>query len=450
MDVWVSLMKKKYGAVATGSPAFSRLVNHLGTFGGLQSILGACSSGVVLHDANGIPECNLLDAELQKCKAGGLPPPAAIPTTEDRVRTQEAAAQKRTELQAQERKDVDDKAKQGVGLWTEEADLQLYANNSVAHGVSAGAIQALAPQDALHMDMQKVHFAKTVVELASLSGDVLDKAPRHFVFVDAVVSGTQTINAFIDAADVIWKRYAAGQGAGDRGQTRFRVVINLGDRVDMFAKAVEKAAKVGFQVFCMLVFGHIAQLRFDKFPGVWLVFAIPPPPPTRLAASVLSDPRVWPSWQIMSAQLRRKPTQSRRRRPSFAVLAAPDVEISASEPTVIDLPNGKGIRQGLFLRCTEVDCPLRPEDVRSTIASQLALGQVPDQLMEIQEEDRNVDILSMMESDMCDGDGDDLGQADSSASGAEAAKSRSHLFNASRDITDSCCSQRLVLFIGVL
>ena len=56
----------------------------------------ACSeAGVILHGRNetqqGIPECYLLVRELEKCKAGGLPPPASIPDEVELRRRDEAA-----------------------------------------------------------------------------------------------------------------------------------------------------------------------------------------------------------------------------------------------------------------------------------------------------------------------------------------------------------------------
>ena len=81
LEVWLCLISKRYGSVATLSPALTRVTDHLRSWGGLASVRRCIEGGVVLHDAaGGIPECALLVTEFDKCKAGGLPPPSKIPT----------------------------------------------------------------------------------------------------------------------------------------------------------------------------------------------------------------------------------------------------------------------------------------------------------------------------------------------------------------------------------
>ena len=77
VEVWQSLMKKRYGSVATGSAALERLVASLTQWVGLQTVSRCAQTGVVLHgesaEKQGIPECWLLQKEFDKCLAGGLP-----------------------------------------------------------------------------------------------------------------------------------------------------------------------------------------------------------------------------------------------------------------------------------------------------------------------------------------------------------------------------------------
>ncbi|MCP4240445.1 MAG: hypothetical protein GY772_07750, partial [bacterium] len=67
LEVWHSLMCKRYGSVATMSPALGRLVARLASWSGLVTVRACMGTAVVLHDEQGIPECNLLAKELDKC-----------------------------------------------------------------------------------------------------------------------------------------------------------------------------------------------------------------------------------------------------------------------------------------------------------------------------------------------------------------------------------------------
>ena len=88
-------MLKQYGSVARHSPVLGRVCEHLSTFVGLQSIMACAAAGLNLHGKSeaqqGIPECYLLVQELEKCQAGGLPPPISIPAEVELHRRAEAA-----------------------------------------------------------------------------------------------------------------------------------------------------------------------------------------------------------------------------------------------------------------------------------------------------------------------------------------------------------------------
>ena len=83
VEVWTILMKKRFGQVASLSKAFDRVVSMLRTPGGVGKALAMCDSGTMLHgtsqDSPGIVECYRIVQEMEKCKAGGLPPPAVLP-----------------------------------------------------------------------------------------------------------------------------------------------------------------------------------------------------------------------------------------------------------------------------------------------------------------------------------------------------------------------------------
>ena len=96
LEVWVSLMSRRYGSVATLSPALVRVTDHLRSWAGLPSVRRCIESGSGLADEGGIPECILLVTEFDKCKAGGLPPPQRLPTDAER-KAAEIAAKKAAE-----------------------------------------------------------------------------------------------------------------------------------------------------------------------------------------------------------------------------------------------------------------------------------------------------------------------------------------------------------------
>ena len=87
VEVWQALMIKRHGKVAVKSHALVRMVDTLIQWVGLQSVSRCAQTGVVLHgtssEQQGISECWLLKNEFDKCQAGGLPPPAKIPTEQE-------------------------------------------------------------------------------------------------------------------------------------------------------------------------------------------------------------------------------------------------------------------------------------------------------------------------------------------------------------------------------
>ena len=81
VEQWEQDMVRKYGVVASASVAFQRVLCMLQSRGGLQRVVTCLSAGQALHvQAGGLDECVLLVKEMEKCKAGGHPPPAVLPT----------------------------------------------------------------------------------------------------------------------------------------------------------------------------------------------------------------------------------------------------------------------------------------------------------------------------------------------------------------------------------
>ena len=87
LEVWDKLMRKRYGTVCSLSSAYTRLVTKLETYEGLQLVAATMASGLPLHGSGpsnrGIVDCHALVQEFERCRAGGLPPPSRIPTTEE-------------------------------------------------------------------------------------------------------------------------------------------------------------------------------------------------------------------------------------------------------------------------------------------------------------------------------------------------------------------------------
>jgi len=83
VDLWQKHLHRKFGAVATSSEAVNKLVEHLTTKPGLLKVQECIAHSVPCHGnggaESGIAECRVLYHELERCKAGGLPPPAVQP-----------------------------------------------------------------------------------------------------------------------------------------------------------------------------------------------------------------------------------------------------------------------------------------------------------------------------------------------------------------------------------
>ena len=82
VQTWQDLVMKRYGSVAANSQALHRLVESLGRWPGLQSLVLSTHSGMALTASGlnlGLSDVELLLNEFDKCKAGGLPLQAESP-----------------------------------------------------------------------------------------------------------------------------------------------------------------------------------------------------------------------------------------------------------------------------------------------------------------------------------------------------------------------------------
>ena len=207
VEVWQSLMKKRYGSVATGSAALDRLVGTLVQWGGLQSVSRCAQSGVVLHGTStenqGIAECHLLVKEFDKCQAGGLPPPSRIPTEQEaRQQAEEDKKQAEAKKQAEEeaKKHAEELERLGqekahASSLTDETDLLMLtspapplseAGVSAAHSqnpqaeASRNRLLAITAQcDAI---VNRVTFCDTFDELLAKSKERLQNTSRSFIW----------------------------------------------------------------------------------------------------------------------------------------------------------------------------------------------------------------------------------------------------------------------------
>lgn len=383
LQVWQTLMIKRYGSVASNSPALERLVLRLASWGGLGNVRACIESGVVLHDPKGIPECHLLSGEFDKCKAGGLPPPTRIPSEADAKAAEQAAAEAAAAA-AQEREEqlrLEQAQKEAADRDSREAEYAAEADlllMTASTGTGAGGISQPARSseeiacDAVAARLRKVHFFDpTDAFIDHLAA--LDKPfARSICLVEAPTTHPTSFGHFMELAA---KAFGALNGSHNRltgtNLTKFRLVVLVGTRFDLIAKALDK-----------------------------------------IKTSL-------PTWSSMVVQLQRRDRQSDRVRPTYAVVAAPVGELTATEPTVMALPRSsakEAVRLGISMRCTESQCHWRPEATRTSIADEAH----EDTACEIDKDDK-VDLVDAMLDDTGDAadmddeqDGDQPGGDESS------------------------------------
>ena len=322
-------------------------------------------AGTLLDSPNGIPECQVLVQEFEKCKAGGLPPPATIPTEQElQKREIDAAAQAKAEALAESEKEkqraVDaEKAHADLlaSLASEVADM--HALQSTAIGVSAGGLESaglgVAPKaptaaELVSEDMRHVHFADAPDRLLGQATSLLQTCARVTILIDAPTSTQAVSMSYLELTKQVWDLYSSGTGNPPNEQNKCRLIVTVGSRFDLMSKLVDKIKSL------------------------------------------------WNQWVVLVVQVARLHTQGDNNRPTYAILAGPKGEITGKEMSVIMIPRnrrGTAEKEGLYLRCTEGSCAWRPSELRPAKGA----PQPVDGLQEIDTEDRAHDIFTMYQND---------------------------------------------------
>lgn len=371
VEVWQTLMIKRYGSVASLSPAMERLVQRLCSWGGLGNVRSCMDAGVVLHDPKGIPECGLLAGEFDKCKAGGLPPPVRIPTEASAKAAEQAAAaaaaaaaahqEEQKELERQRQAETE--REQSEAAYATEADLWLMTA-AEATKVGSGSQPTRSAEEiaaeTVSSKMKNVHFFDPVESFVSSLAE--QKLTRGICLVEAPTTNATSFGHLLEvAAQAFQTLRTSHEGHTGSELVKFRMVVLIGSRFDLIAKTFEKLSKL------------------------------------------------FPAWSTIVVQLQRRERQSDRARPSYAVVSAPAGELTATEPTVITLPRSsakESSRIGIGMRCTESGCLFRPEAARANISDEAH----EDASCEIDKDDK-VNLLEAMLDDAEDGgqegDGED-------------------------------------------
>ena len=383
LEIWRSLILKRYGSVAQNSPALGRVCEHLSAFGGLQSIMACAAAGLNLHGKSevqqGIPECFLLVQELDKCQAGGLPPPISIPDEVELHRRAEAAkaaaaaeelrkAEEAAKAEAEAKKEAAAKADPDADLNGETEILSLATPISRSPATGAGPSVESFAKDKLDERMSKVHFCNTPDELKTAAAEAMSTQRRVVVLVDGITTEKEAFGTMVDVAKQVWDQYAEGTGASPEAQSKFRIIVLLGSRWDLLDKVAKKAAAL------------------------------------------------FPKWSKFKIQCESRDWQSRNSRPGDAIVMCPAEEVQR-EPTVIGVKFCKDAfaSEGVRLRCNEPGCKWR--------SCRQGLTGPNEEPADVNEDDK-VDLLSAMLAEEAEAGAEDEGdgQGGVPAPGPEAEK----------------------------
>ena len=370
LEVWHIMAVKRFGSIAVNSKALQRLMEKLGSFTGLQTVIHNSEAGFALNGKSaeqpGIPECFLLFQELEKCKAGGLPPPDTIPTEIEARRREDAAHAAALEEQ---RKCVEAEKKKMAELAAELAaaedlDPGLFlrgASSAPSAGCEVHRTREKEIKDVMDARLENVHFEDTPAGLLSAAQVALSTQPRVVVVVEAHTSDIASFTQLLDLAHQIWQQYEQGHGCGpgpDR-QFKFRIIVLLGTRFDLLAKASSKATTL------------------------------------------------WPRWSKMLVQLQARDWQTSRHRPGVALVLCPSREVHKTrEPVCVNLaPISKSVisAQSLLVRCADEQCPWREK--QADIAP--SAGKGDPNLAAIDAADQ-VDAFADAMAQLSDDDGEEL------------------------------------------
>jgi hypothetical protein len=226
VETWEGLMLRKFGCVARDSPAFHRVIANLRTAGGLRQVAAVAATGTQLHGSGpnnvGIQECHLIKQEMERCHAGGLPPPAVAPGAQK----QEAAAEECAQV-----------VPAGTGDDDEVAAAEFAALSGGGPGVAEGAGQAppsLAAEVA--KDLAEVRLnADWPALLGEAHVRVQAAGARTLFVVDCPTSRISVLGRALNAAYELWDKASKPQ--------RFRVLVMCHSRLELVAKAAEKVCR---------------------------------------------------------------------------------------------------------------------------------------------------------------------------------------------------------------
>ncbi len=223
VELWERGQVKRFGVVATGSGAFQRVVKMLSTRGGVQKVCMVMSDGTPLHgrsEANrGIEECYLIVKEMEKCLAGGLPPPAVLP----------GAADKAVEEAAPALPSAGEDPLQATPVPEEALMMTLGSSEGAAEDPEHAAALAAA-----RAELDHITLAQTVDELVAQLAKWTEH--RFFFLLEAPTSRMKVLADFIDAT----KRIVDGL----RCKEKVRVVLLVHSRFDQMSNAVLKIGQV--------------------------------------------------------------------------------------------------------------------------------------------------------------------------------------------------------------
>ena len=271
VELWEKQQIKRFGAVASNSPAFRRVVQMLQSRNGVAKVLATIPGPLQgkSETDQGIEERFLLVAAMERCKAGGLGPPMTL--------QQPASATGSTEApppgEATEALPIDDDA----------------AEANVLADVAASLIAATTkPNDAVADLAMKVAAQFAEITYVSNPDDlVTTTAPRLggntplVVLIDAATSRAKINTDFLDTAAKMASRCTSN---------KTRVIVTVNRRFDLMAKVMDKA-RVAFpkwQHFCVPVTSKRQQARLMNEHAQEFVFVLAPAMDKRGVPAVVS------------------------------------------------------------------------------------------------------------------------------------------------------------------
>ena len=350
LEVWRSLIEKRFGSLAETSAAFRRLCVHLATLAGLESILTCANAGLNLHGKSeaqqGIPECFQMVRELERCKAGSLPPPVHCPDEAEvhrRVAAEKEAEAARLKAEqeanarqhAAEQEISDHNANMEIDAETEILTLATPLSCAQPAGLSfeqevMGNVEAR---------MKHLTFASNTQEMSVALNKLVSQDSRLVVLVDCVTTEKVAFNNLIDVAKLAWDQYQQICGAGGADASKFRLVVVLGSRWDLIDKVLNKHNSL------------------------------------------------WPTWAKLKVMVQQKSYQTRQSQPLDVVLLCPPQEVGKQEPVSLSVSQTKAslTSQCVRMQCADKDCLFReksqaasvdidPEDGVDLLGAMLAEG----------------------------------------------------------------------------